>query len=202
MSFTRKRLAAIGIEAEKHDEIINMYLEEINPVKEERDSLKAERDELKEKADKADVLQKELDAIKDDGYKEKYENLNKEHNEFVKKVELEKSHSAKEAAFKEVLKDIGITEDKNVAKVLKYSNIDELELDDKGKLVNAKDIAKNVKEEWSNEITTHSTKGADVANPPANNGGSGKKTREEILAIKDRLERQKAIAENHELFGF
>lgn len=192
----------MDIDGAKIDEIINAHMDTVNALKEERDSLKAKAEKSDEYQKELETAQKELDKLKDGDLQGKFDALNKEYENFKTQVENEKTRASKEAAFKEVLKDIGITEDKNVAKVLKYSNIDELELDDKGKLVNAKDIAKNVKEEWSNEITTHSTKGADVANPPANNGGSGKKTKEEILAIKDRLERQKAIAENHELFGF
>lgn len=202
MALTRKMLSAMDIDGAKIDEIINAHMDTVNALKEERDSLKAKAEKSDEYQKELETAQKELDKLKDGDLQGKYDALNKEYENFKTQVENEKTRATKEAAFKEVLKDIGITEDKNVAKVLKYSNIDELELDDKGKLVNAKDIAKNVKEEWSNEITTHSTKGADVANPPANNGGSGKKTKEEILAIKDRGERQKAIAENHELFGF
>ena len=41
---------------------------------------------------------------------------------------------------------------------------------------------------------------ANVSNPPG--GEPGKMTKKEIMEIKDAGERQKAIAENHELFGF
>lgn len=200
MSFTRKRLAAIGIEAEKIDEVINMYLEEINPLKEERDALKDERDKLKEKADRADALQQELDGIKDDGYKEKYEKLDKDFKDFKKQTELKETRSAKEKAFTEVLKDIGITDEKHIAKVLKYSDIDKMELDDDGKLVDAKTIAKETKTEWAEFITTVGEKGHDTPDSGNNNGGKTM-TKEEILAIKDTAERQKAMAEHHDLFG-
>ena len=43
-------------------------------------------------------------------------------------------------------------------------------------------------------------KGADVAKPPQT--GKATKTKDEIMAIEDDNERQAAIAENHELFGF
>lgn len=201
MSFTRKRLAAIGIEAEKIDEVINMYLEEINPLKEERDALKDERDKLKEKADKADALQQELDGIKDDGYKEKYEKLDKDFKDFKKQTELKETRSAKEKAFTEVLKDIGITDEKHIAKVLKYSDIDAMELDDDGKLVDAKTIAKETKTEWAEFVTTVGTKGHDTPDPDSKNSGGKTMTKEQIMEIKDTAERQKAMRENPELFG-
>lgn len=202
MALTRKMLSAMDIDGAKIDEIINAHMDTVNALKEERDSLKAKADKSDEYQKELETAQKELDKLKDGDLQGKYDALSKEYEGFKTQVENEKTRASKEAAFKEVLKDVGITEEKNIAKVLKYYKVDELELDDKGKLANAKDIAKNVKEEWSNEITTKSTQGASVANPPANNGTGGKKTKEEILAIKDRGERQKAIAENHELFGF
>ena len=62
-------------------------------------------------------------------------------------------------------------------------------------------IKKDASEEWADFITTTTQKGADTTTPPANTGG-GKMTKEEIFKIKDASERQKAIADNHELFGF
>ena len=97
---------------------------------------------------------------------------------------------------------MGITDEKNIAKVLKYSDLDKMEIDDDGKLTDAKNIAKEMKTEWAELVTTQSTQGANVANPPSNNGGVSAKSKEEIMAIKDTAERQKAIADNHELFGF
>ena len=59
---------------------------------------------------------------------------------------------------------------------------------------------KAIKEDWADFITTSSTTGAQTSTPPS---GAGKtyKTKEEIFAIKDTAERQKAIYDNKELFG-
>ena len=74
-------------------------------------------------------------------------------------------------------------------------------LDDEGKFKNSADLVKTIKEEWSDFIVSEGKGGAPTATPPT---GSGKsyKSKEEIYAIKDTAERQKAISENHELFGF
>lgn len=200
MSLTRKDLQAMDIPAEKIDVIINGHTETVNALKEERDK-------YKEKAEKADSLQKELDKAKEtiegfgkDDYKTKYDTLNKEYKDYKKAVDNEKSRAAKEKAFTEVLKDIGITDEKHIAKVLKYSKVDDMEIDDDGKLVDAKDVAKEVKSEWAELITTKEEKGASVAHPEKNEGGSPK-TKEDILAIKDTSERQKAMKEHADLFG-
>ena len=59
-----------------------------------------------------------------------------------------------------------------------------------------------MKEEWGDHVETVTVKGTDTPNPPANNGGKPAKTKEEIMQIKDASERQKAIIENREQFGF
>jgi hypothetical protein len=61
-------------------------------------------------------------------------------------------------------------------------------------------ILDSIKEEWADFITTTETRGAKTATPPKST--NVKMTKEEIMKIEDDGERQKAIAENHELFGF
>ena len=98
------------------------------------------------------------------------------------------------------MKDSNLSQ-KGIEKALKYADWDKIELDDDGKLKDAKDHIKAAKEEWAEYITKTQTNGAHTSNPPANTGGNAK-TKEEIMAIKDTRERQTAIAQNHELFGF
>jgi tetratricopeptide (TPR) repeat protein len=128
------------------------------------------------------------------------EEVKKEFEEFKAETERKAVRSAKETAYKEILKDAGVAE-KHWAKILKYSDVDGVELDDKGKITTAKDILKEIKEEWADHIEKIDKQGANTATPPANNGGN-KMTKEEIMKIKDTNARQKAISENHELFGY
>jgi hypothetical protein len=142
------------------------------------DAIKEERDELKKKADTLATVQQELNDLKaqktDDGYKDKYE---KEHDAFEKyKAEIakEKVLEARKAAFVDVLKDAGITNEKSIAKILKYTNLDDdaYELDDKNKFKNAKEILKSVKEEWPEHITVDGKEGADTKHPPEHHDGT------------------------------
>ena len=85
---------------------------------------------------------------------------------------------------------------------MKVTDTSGITLDENGKIEGASELKKSLKEEWSDFITTQTSKGAQVANPPANTGGS-KLTRAEIYAKDEHgryklstAERQKAIAEN------
>ena len=206
MSLTRSKLSAMGIDAEKIDEIIKDHAETVTALKDQIDTAKDEAKKYKADAEKLPGVQKELDTLKEQVAAEAkeregkdYDALKKEFDDYKAEQERKATHVKKEAAWIEVLKDAGIPE-KHHAKILKYSDVDGSELDEKGKLVNAKSILKDIKEEWSDHIQTTNTQGANTPTPPANQGG-GKMTREQIDAIEDTAERQRAMLANHELYG-
>ena len=198
MAFTRKMLKAMGIEDEKIDQIIDAHSETV-------DALKADRDTYKEDAAKLAAVQKELDELKakgDDGYKAKYEAEKAAHDKLKNEITAKETKKAKTDAYRELLKATGIDE-KRIEVVLRASapTIDGIELDADGKIKEADKYSADIKTEWGDFVVTQSTKGTNTTNPPANNGGTNTMTRADIMAIKDRSERQKAIAENPTLFG-
>lgn len=204
---TRKMLAAMELDADKIAQIINGHTETVTGLQEEIDKEKAEAEKYKAEAEKLSGVQKELDNLKkkvEADAKERagkdYDALKKEFDDYKAEQQRKEVRAGKEAAYKEILKDAGIPE-RHFAKILKYSDVDGVELDEKGKITTAKDILKEIKEEWADHIEKTDVVGTSIATPPANTGGNAK-TREEIMAIKDRGERQKAISENHELFGY
>lgn len=206
MSLTRKALSAMGIESEKIDSIINMHTEVTDDLKGQIETLEKEVKEYKANAGKLEATEKELKELKEQVEADAksregkdYDKLKEEFDNYKTEIANKEVRTSKEKAYKEILKDAGIPE-KHFAKILKYSDIDGVELDDDGKVKGAKDILKAIKEEWSDHIETSDKQGADVATPPANKGGSGK-TKEEIMAIKDTAQRQQAMVENPELFG-
>lgn len=172
MALTRKMLSAMDIDAAKIDEIITAHSETVNALKEERDSFQTSAGEVSKLKTRITELETENAKLKETDWQSKYDELKSEYDKFKADVENEKLHAEKEKLFREVLKDIGITEEKAVNKVVKYTDIDALELDDKGKLKDAKTVAKDTKEEWGEYVDKEFTKGADPATPPDNNGGS------------------------------
>lgn len=149
---------------------------------------KTQADELQEKLDAADKAKADLNKIKADFDKYKSEQTAKE-------LRAEKSD-----AFKGVLKSIGIPE-KFHAAILRATNLDSLDFAD-GKFTDEAAVKKQAAEDWNDFAVTVTETGVKTATPPANNGGKTTMTKAEIMAIKDTATRQKAIADNHELFGF
>lgn len=197
MAFTRKMLKAMGIEEEKIDQIIEAHVEVVG-------SLKDERDEYKDKADKLEVVEKELKSLKADNegisWKEKYDKVQQDFDAYKEKQKAETERQKTVNAYKEVLKKTGVSE-KRIDSIIKISDLSNIKLDKDGNIKNEDSVVENIKTEWSDFIVKEGTKGADVENPPKNTGGT-KMTKDEIFKIKDAKERQQAIADNHELFGF
>ncbi len=197
MAFTRKMLKAMSIDDEKIDQIIEAHLETLNSIKDERDS-------FKEDAEKMADLQKELKELKDNAkddsknpWKAKFDDLKKEYEQYKQDEATKETKRTKENAYKQLLKECNVS-DKRISSVLRVSDLEGIELDGDGKIVNADELKKSIKKEWSDFIYSESEKGAETATPPTNTGG--KKSKEEIMAIKDSVERQNAIAENLDLF--
>lgn len=196
MALTRKMLAAMDIPAEKVDEIINAHRETVDAIKEECDKAKAETEELKKQSGDVEKIQKELKKaqdelaeLKDNGsdWEKKYNDVKAEYDNFKKDTDAKATKAAKEKAYRKLLAEAGIS-DKRIDSVIKVSgsNIDEIKLDKDGNIEEADKITESVKKEWSDFITTTGQRGADVSNPPANNGNgnTGKVSRAAELAAK------------------
>lgn len=180
MAFTRKYLAALGIEADKVDEIITAHAEVV-------DALKADRDKYKADAEKLEGVQKEVDDLKaknGDDWKGKYEQVKKEFDEFKTATNNKEVRQKKAEAYRQLLKEAGVSE-KRLESVLKVSDIDGIELDDAGKIKDAKTRTENIKTEWADFIQTEQKKGADTNTPPTGQGNAtGGVSRAQELAKK------------------
>lgn len=209
MALTRRMLKAMGIEDEKIDEIITAHTETT-------DALKEQRDQYKTDADKLQAVQKELDGLKEaagknggsawevkyNAMKEEKEKVEKEYKAFKTETEAKETKAAKETAYRAMLKEIGISE-KRIDAVLKVTDLEAIELDEQGGIKDVDKAKETAAKEWSDFITTATTKGADTATPPGNNGGTKSTAMADIYKrdehgryIMTAEQRQKAIMDN------
>lgn len=194
MALSRKFLAALGIDADKIDEIITAHGETVEGLKHERDTYKADAEKYKQTQEELDKANEKLKEFsKEDTYKVKYDALKEDYEGFKAKVEAEKTKSSKTTAYKSLLKEIGISE-KRIDAVTRLAELDKIKLDNDGKIEGVDDLKKALSEEWADFIVKDGKEGADTSTPPGNGGGKAK-TKKEIMEIKDTSERQKAWAE-------
>jgi len=203
MSLTHKALNAMGIEPEKIEQILEMHRETLDSIKADKDKAVEESKKYKADADRLAEVEKELNDYKakesqPDAYKEKYDKLKKEFDTYKGEVTAKETKEAKTKAYRDLLKEIGVSE-KRLDAVLRIADLDSFELED-GKIKDVDELKTKAKEEWSDYIVSESTKGAKTVTPPKNTGGTTL-TKQQIMDMKDPVARQKAIAENPEMFG-
>lgn len=151
-----------------------------------------EKDEAIQRAEKAEKAAESAKAEK--------EAAEKSLTEYKAQQTQKDTRATKAAAYKQLLKDNGVLE-KHFDRVVKMTgaDIDALELDENGKVKDAKKFMDSQKDVWGDFVATTTTTGAKVDTPPTNTGS--KMTKEQIINIKDASERQAAIAANPEAFG-
>lgn len=169
MALTRKLLKGMGLNEEQIDSIIDAHLDTV-------DGLKKDIENYKGDAEKLPGVQKELNDLKaagDGGYKEKYEKEKKAFEDFKTAQTEKETRAAKEKAYTEFLKTIGVSE-KRIPSIIKVTDLNSVELEgDKVKDADNK-LSESVKTEWADFIEVSDTSGADTNTPPANNTGDGK----------------------------
>lgn len=185
MALSRKFLSALGIEGDKVDEIIIAHSETVDGLKEERDAARKDAETYKADADKLPAVQKELEALKEaaekeggnawkvkyDALKEENDKLKGEYDEFKKETAAKETKNAKEKAYRDLLVKAGIPE-KRIDSIIRVTELDKVELDDKGEIKDSQNVEDGIKKEWAEFIPVNETHGANTATPPAKQQGN------------------------------
>lgn len=191
MALTRKLLKGMGLSEEQIDSVIDAHTDTVDALKTQIKALEADAETLK-------TVQKELDTFKTGkDWKAEYDKEHKAFTDYKAEVTGKEALATKQAAFRKLLADENIPA-KFHDRIVRMTDFDGMEMDGD----NLKDEAAqraNITKEWGEYKATTQTHGDKPETPP--NVSKGTRTKDEIMAIKDDAERQKAIAENHELFG-
>lgn len=97
----------------------------------------------------------------------KYEAVKEEFEKFKTEQQAAAAHSSKLNAYRTLLKKAGVSENR-IESVLKVSDIDGIEIDDKGEAKDSEKLIEGIKTEWADFIATPQIKGASTSTPPAN----------------------------------
>lgn len=197
MALTRKLLKGMGLTDEQVDTIIEAHTDTV-------DGLKSDISKYKADAEKLPTVQKELDDLKakgDDGWKDKHDKVKKDFDDYKTGVESEKSKAAKEKAARAYFEGKNIIgKSLELAMRASAAEIAGLELDGE-KIKDTAVLDGLVAGDLASLVGSTGVRGSNTANPPANNGSGSAKTKDDILKIRDGVERRKAMAENPHLFG-
>ena len=144
------------------------------------DALHKETDELKDQLDAEKTARTQAEKERDEanGGKQAAE---KALTDYKAQQTQKDTRATKAAAYKQLLKDNGVLE-KHFDRVVKMTgaDIDALELDENGKVKDAKKFMDSQKDVWGDFVATTTTTGAKVDTPPTNNSGVSKEDFEKM----------------------
>lgn len=178
--------------------LVSLHRSVVDPLMDQLDEAKRDATRYKKDADKLPDVQKELDTLKGDDWKAKYEKEHQSFEDYKGQVARDAEAVKAKAAHRKLLIDEGISE-KAVDSILNATDYTKVKLGTDGALdkESTESLKKDITDRWSGFKVATRRRGENVATPPA---GDGKMTREEIMKIKDPTERQAAIAHNLEVF--
>lgn len=128
-----------------------------------------------EKADAEDA------ATKAGNWEKKYNSLKDQFDTYKADTDAREKLSSVKAAYRKLLEDAGI-DSKRLDTIIRATVFDGMKLGDDGNLEKADDLKKAIEKEWADFKVTTGTKGADVENPPKNQGNNGANSRAAELA--------------------
>ena len=182
MSLSRKFLAALGIEDEKVEQIIQAHTDTITALKDERDTYKGDADQLPVVTKERDDLQKEFDDFK--AKAPEAAKVQAEFDAYKLEVENEKANQKKMEAVLATLKEAKANETAIELLAAKVE-LDKVELDNDGAI---KDVEKIVleplKAKYAGLFGVETNDGVPPVNPPRGNGKMSKEEYQKLSLIK------------------
>ena len=207
MALSRKSLKAMGLTDEQIESVIDMHSETVNDLKDkisDSETAKAETEKYKTEAEKLrNELEKANKTIANsEKYKEQYENTKKEYETYKTEITAKEVKAAKEKAVANYFRGKNVRDD-NIKLAMRCSKdeIGSIEIDENGKIKDTKALDDLLSGDLSKFVSVTKSEGATVEKPPTNTGGN-KMTKAQIMAIKDDSERQQAIKDNLDVFGY
>lgn len=192
MALTRKMLAAMGIEEDKIEQIIESHTETV-------DGLKQKVADAEEKAKGIPDLEKKIkeleDAQPDKDWEAEYNALNTRYEEYKQDVAKRDAEREKARLYRAMLRELGIDE-KRLDAIMKVTDLSDVEVED-GAIKEREKVAEAAKKEWEAFVPTIQKKGAAVADPPASSPTTGADP-EIVKRLKERQERLYGKAEEKE----
>lgn len=197
-------LKKLGIEIsdEQKESLKKSMGEELYSKEEMEDKVKkasSESEQWKNRAESAEKMLEGLDGKSPEDILKERDDWKRQADDSKKDYEAKIAEHEKNELLKEAFAEIEFTSESAKKAIMK--DISESVSVKNGKLIGFSDLIEEAKKTDANAFVNKQNPKAYFTKPNENNSGGDKPaTRESILSIKDRSERQKAIAENISLF--
>lgn len=207
MSLTRKALKAMGLTDEQIDSVIEMHTDTVSGLKDKLEAAENNSKDVEKLTVEVEKYKNELEKAnkaitESEKLKEQYKNTKSEYEKYKGEIAAKEMKTAKEKAVREYFKSKGINDDNmSIAMRGSRSEIDAMELDEKGRIKDTKAFDELIKGDYAKLISHTEVKGVQTQVLPPNATSKKVMTWEDIDKIKDVKERQQAMYENREALG-
>ena len=194
-------LKKLGIEvSDEQKEFLKKSMgEELYSKEDLEDKVKKESEQWKTRAESAEKMLEGLDGKSPEDILKERDDWKRQAEDSKKDYEAKIAEHEKDELLKEAFAEIEFTSESAKKAIMK--DISESVSVKNGKLIGFSDLIEEAKKTDANAFVNKQNPKAYFTKPnEKNSGGDKPTTRESILSIKDRSERQKAIAENISLF--
>lgn len=172
MALTRAMLKGMGLTEEQVSAIIEEHTSVTSALKDQVKQYKADAEKLPD-------IEKELEELKKDtsasDWKKKFDDEHTAFEDYKAKVSEKEKLEKVKAAYRKLLTDCKVGE-KHIDSIIRVTDLSKMTVAEDGTLDGADKLTETIKSDWGGFISTKETKGADVDNPPGDEGGEGKKT--------------------------
>lgn len=179
MAFTRKFLSAMGVEADKIEEIMTAHIEVVEHFKSQLDETKSLSDELDTlKTANADLTKQlkdatdKITAYEKEDYKGKYESEKTEHDKLKADVAGKETLAKTNSAIEAVLRETKFSDEATKLILRKGNYQAETELDKDGNVKDKEALLKKVQSDFSMLYPKETVTSSTTDNPPLNGGGN------------------------------
>ena len=169
MALTRAMLKGMGLTEEQVSAIIDEHTTVTANLKDEIKKYKVDAEKLPE-------VQKELDNLKigQNDWEKKYNEEHKAFENYKNDIVVKETTNKIKSEYKKLLSECKVGE-KYMDSIIRVTDFSKMKLNDEGGLEGSEDLKKSIGTNWSGFISSEGTKGADVDNPPGDDGGDGGK---------------------------
>ena len=156
MALTRSFLKSLSLTDDQISAVIEAHSETVSALNQKYSELETSYNSAKESADRLQDVQKELDTLKKDDFKGKYEAEKSAHDALRDSVSRKEARAAKEKAVRAYYEDHNIR-NSNLAIAMRGTDLDSLQLDSNGALADTSALDALVEGDFRPLVTARRT---------------------------------------------
>ena len=165
MALTRNYLKSLSLTGEQVEGVISAHAQTVDGLKSQIERYRSDAAALPDIQKELDDARQELLLLHADPWEERFHAISAEFESFKQQISDRELIQAKESAYRELLREVGVNE-RRIDAVMRVSDMECVQWED-GRIVNEAQLREQIREEWADFIGKVVVRGAKTPTPPA-----------------------------------